>query len=117
MRFPKSISIRSSIFVLCAGVAAGFPAPDQHRFNYGSQEASVSGNHNISKKLFAELEEFARLVDIAYCVGVTGIQTPFKCASRCDEFPGYQLIDVRLPLPLLQFRVPMYGFLSWEINI
>jgi hypothetical protein len=99
MRFPKSICIRNSI-LLYASVAAAFPAPNQHPFNYGSHEASVPGNHNVSVKFFAELEEFARLVDIAYCVGVTGIQAPFECASRCDEFPGYQLVDVRLTLPL-----------------
>jgi len=95
MRFPESIAIRN-LLLLCVSVAAGFPASSQHPFNY---EASVSGNHNVSTKLFAELEELARLVDIAYCVGVTGIQPPFECASRCDEFPKYQLVDVRLALP------------------
>src|SRR5271169_2806493 len=93
MRFPKSICIRNAIF-LFATVAAGFPTRSQYPLIYSSREASVSGNHNVSIKLFAELEELARLVDIAYCVGVTGIQAPFECASRCDEFPGYELIDV-----------------------
>jgi hypothetical protein len=96
MRFPKSVSIRDTLLSLCFSLAAGFPAPNQHPFYYGSRESSVSGNYNVSSQLFAELEEFARLVDIAYCVGVTGIQAPFECASRCDEFPGYQLVDVRL---------------------
>jgi hypothetical protein len=103
MRFPKSIAIRNALLPLYASLAAGFPAPSQHPFNYGSHEAFVSGNHNVSTKLFSELEEFARLVDIAYCVGVTGIQAPFECASRCDEFPGYQLVDVCLALPLIYF--------------
>src|SRR5277367_5253146 len=96
MRFPKSFGICNSI--LCASVVAGLPAPGQHPFTYGSHEAPISGNHNVSTKHFAELEEFARLVDIAYCVGMTGIQAPFECASRCDEFPGYELVDVRLDL-------------------
>ena len=61
----------------------------------------------MSIKLFVELEEFARLVDIAYCVGVTGIQAPFECASRCDEFPGYQLVDVLSCLPLALLHICM----------
>ena len=107
MRFPKNITIRK--LLLCASVAVGFPAPNQHPFIYGSHEASVSGNHNVSVKLFAELEEFARLVDIAYCVGVTGIQAPFECASRCDEFPGYQLVDVRLTFSLSSVPLHLHG--------
>lgn len=31
-------------------------------------------NRTITPQLFSELEELARIVDIAYCVGVTGIQ-------------------------------------------
>ncbi|PQE12523.1 hypothetical protein CJF30_00002403 [Rutstroemia sp. NJR-2017a BBW] len=50
--------------------------------------------HSISPALFASLEELARIVDIAYCVGVagTGIQKPFQCASRCKDFPGFELV-------------------------
>lgn len=53
---------------------------------------------NISTALFAELEELARIVDISYCVGVTGlgIAKPFTCASRCNEFPDFELVQVRL---------------------
>lgn len=49
-------------------------------------------NRNVSRKLFYELEELARIVDISYCVGTTGIQKPFLCASRCQEFPGFELV-------------------------
>lgn len=40
---------------------------------------------NITVALFTELEELARIVDIAYCVGMTslGINKPFQCLSRC----------------------------------
>ena len=53
---------------------------------------------NISPTLFAELEELARIVDISYCVGLTGlgIAKPFTCASRCNEFPSFELVKVRL---------------------
>lgn len=47
----------------------------------------------ISLRLFHSLEELARLVDISYCIGTSGISKPFQCASRCDEFPGYELVD------------------------
>lgn len=52
----------------------------------------------ISQKLFWELEELARIVDIAYCVGTAGlgIQKPFKCASRCGDkdFESFELVTV-----------------------
>lgn len=52
----------------------------------------------ISQKLFWELEELARLVDISYCVGTAGlgIQKPFQCASRCADrdFESFELVTV-----------------------
>jgi hypothetical protein len=52
----------------------------------------------ISQKLFWELEELARIVDIAYCVGTAGlgIQKPFSCASRCGDrdFETFELVTV-----------------------
>merc|ERR1712093_343451 len=56
---------------------------------------------NISVSLFAELEELARIVDISYCVGTTGISKPFLCASRCDEFPDFELVDTFNTGPLM----------------
>ena len=53
-------------------------------------------NHEITPELFADLEELSRIVDISYCVGVTGtgIQKPFLCASRCQDFKSFQLVTV-----------------------
>jgi hypothetical protein len=53
-----------------------------------------STNRTVSATLFAELEESARLADIAYCVGTTGIYNPFGCLSHCEEFKGFELITV-----------------------
>lgn len=49
----------------------------------------------ISQKLFWELEELARIVDISYCVGTAGlgIQKPFQCASRCAD-PGFERFEL-----------------------
>jgi hypothetical protein len=66
--------------------------------------AAVAGPHDVSLELFAELEEFARLVDIAYCIGSTGIHPPFKCASRCADFKGFELVDVSVPPALSRWR-------------
>ena len=58
---------------------------------------SLSGtDRNISTELFADLEELSRIVDISYCVGATGtgIQKPFLCASRCQDFPDFELVTV-----------------------
>lgn len=57
----------------------------------------VAGGHvpsttAISSSLFSELERLARLVDISYCIGNTGISKPFDCISRCDEFPSVRLV-------------------------
>ena len=52
----------------------------------------------ISQKLFWELEELARVVDISYCVGTAGlgIHKPFKCASHCSDrdFESFELVTV-----------------------
>ncbi|PTB37041.1 uncharacterized protein TrAFT101_007109 [Trichoderma asperellum] len=45
----------------------------------------------ISAPLFASLERLARLVDVSYCLGTSGIRKPFQCLSRCDEFPELTL--------------------------
>ncbi|OOQ86069.1 extracellular triacylglycerol lipase [Penicillium brasilianum] len=47
----------------------------------------------ISNELFNSLEELSRLVDISYCVGMTGVQKPFQCLSHCAEFPNLELIE------------------------
>lgn len=52
-------------------------------------------NRKISRELFHSLEELARIVDISYCVGSTGIYQPFQCLSRCKEFESFELVTVR----------------------
>ncbi|KAK4162159.1 extracellular triacylglycerol [Cladorrhinum sp. PSN259] len=46
----------------------------------------------VSPSFFASLERLSRLVDVAYCVGTTGVSKPFSCASRCKDFPTLQLV-------------------------
>lgn len=48
----------------------------------------------VPSDLFNSLEELSRLVDIAYCVGTTGVQEPFQCLSHCAEFPDLELLTV-----------------------
>jgi hypothetical protein len=97
MRFSKSIGSVLVSILISVGIAQAFPAVDLTPLSLKDASAggyAVSSSHNVSIPLFAELEEFARIVDIAYCVGVAGIYRPFECASRCHEFPGYELVDV-----------------------
>ncbi|KAF2142232.1 uncharacterized protein K452DRAFT_28540 [Aplosporella prunicola CBS 121167] len=63
----------------------------------------ASTNDTISVQLFAELEELARIVDISYCVGLTGlgIKKPFRCPSRCAEFRNFELVTSWNTGPLL----------------
>lgn len=63
--------------------------------------ATIDTSRNISTTLFNSLEELARLVDISYCVGSTGILKPFQCISRCQEFPGFELVSTWNTGPLL----------------
>ena len=48
----------------------------------------------IPRQLFNSLGQLARLVDISYCVGSSGIQKPFKCLSHCADFEDLALITV-----------------------
>ena len=60
---------------------------------------ATRNNDTISRELFFELEELARIVDISYCVGTAGlgIQKPFSCASHCgdEDFKNFELVTVR----------------------
>lgn len=55
----------------------------------------------VSQVLFNSLEELARIVDNAYCVGSTGIQYPFKCLNHCDDFPSFELVTTWHTGPLM----------------
>lgn len=63
-----------------------------------SGTSPLTAGRGISEELFADLEELSRIVDISYCVGLTGtgIQKPFECLSRCHEFRGFELVTVSL---------------------
>lgn len=53
----------------------------------------------VPSELFDSIEELSRLVNIAYCVGWSGIQPPFQCLSDCDEFKGFELVTVSINIP------------------
>ncbi|KAI1000996.1 hypothetical protein K3495_g7205 [Podosphaera aphanis] len=63
------------------------------------QQREPQWNRNTSQSLFQELEQLSRIVDISYCVGNTGISRPFNCASRCSDFPTFELIDTFHSIP------------------
>jgi pimeloyl-ACP methyl ester carboxylesterase len=92
----RNLSIITTFLLALA--AAGTPT------SLSQARASSQDNNNknnISLPLFAELEELSRIVDISYCVGTTGIAHPFLCASRCDEFPNFELVDTFHTGPLM----------------
>ncbi|KAF2810012.1 alpha/beta-hydrolase [Mytilinidion resinicola] len=92
--------MRSALLLLsAAAVALGVPAQTQTPL----AQAASSNHSSVSNRLFIELEELARVVDISYCVGTTGlgIQKPFQCASRCGEFENFELITTWNTGPLL----------------
>ena len=68
-------------------VAAG-PALQSQESQDPDESAS---SMEISVGFFSQLERLARLVDISYCIGNTGVSEPFNCVSRCNEFPSVTL--------------------------
>lgn len=57
----------------------------------GVPQPTKQSGGGVSLPFFASLERMARLVDIAYCVGNTGVSKPFSCVSRCKDFPSLRL--------------------------
>ncbi|KKY36810.1 putative triacylglycerol lipase fgl2 [Diaporthe ampelina] len=76
---------------LTGSSAKPHPGPQQRPISSPSSEDGYPRANSVSTALFASLERLARLVDITYCVGTTGISPPFSCASRCKEFPDLRL--------------------------
>lgn len=61
----------------------------------------TTGKPTVTPALFDSLSELARIVDVAYCVSTTGIQSPFECLSWCTTFPHFNLIETFNTGPLL----------------
>lgn len=89
MRLLTSLSVLAGV-ISWAWTGNSIPTSQIPLFH--SSSGGASGN--ITAKLFYELEELSRIVDISYCVGTTGIQKPFLCASRCEDFEGFDLVSV-----------------------
>ncbi|KAG4429142.1 hypothetical protein IFR05_015371 [Cadophora sp. M221] len=94
-------SITNLLFASIAPLITAHPSPSHPSTPILPPNEPTTTTHNISLPLFAELEELARIVDISYCVGTTGISKPFLCASRCDEFPSFELVDTFNTGPLM----------------
>ncbi|KAK0631697.1 Alpha/Beta hydrolase protein [Immersiella caudata] len=71
-----------------SALATPLGPPEQHTISPHDAPTSPQG---VSTPFFASLERLARLVDITYCVGTTGVSPPFSCASRCKDFPSLKL--------------------------
>lgn len=86
---------RSYLWILLLLIVS-FTSTSQIQVPYLTRDSRSGNNRAISSELFTDLEELSRIVDIAYCVGLTGsgIQKPFLCASRCQEFGSFQLVTV-----------------------
>ena len=93
----RHLSILTSLALVLCSTATAHPATSQQTLVLDV----LNNQTNISIEFFAELEELSRIVDISYCVGTTGISKPFKCASRCGEFPDFELVDTFNTGPLM----------------
>lgn len=68
---------------------------DGHINGRSSQpEEPAQLGRQLPQALFDDLQELARLVDISYCVGSTGLREPFDCLNHCKEFEGFELVTV-----------------------
>jgi hypothetical protein len=88
-------------FCLATAISDAFVTAYENQVPFHLRHAR--SNRNVSADLFTELEELARIVDISYCVGLTslGITKPFKCLSRCSDFPDFELVTTWNTGPLL----------------
>ncbi|KAI1818406.1 Alpha/Beta hydrolase protein [Poronia punctata] len=88
MLFITSVLLHLSIFRAVGGVPAS-PVSGQYPFSQHQDANTIDG---VSANFFASIERLSRLVDIAYCVGTSGIRQPFSCISRCKDFPTLELV-------------------------
>ncbi|EFR01751.1 feruloyl esterase A [Nannizzia gypsea CBS 118893] len=84
--------------LLPVATTAGRVAQDDERYSVPHLE---NNGRQVSKALFEELEELAKVVDIAYCVGNWGITKPFSCPGLCEQFPHFELVKTWNTGPLL----------------
>ncbi|PBP25791.1 hypothetical protein BUE80_DR003216 [Diplocarpon rosae] len=105
MRFsglaPSVLSLALTTTVTVPVTSVSSPHTPRTNTDTNIDANTAPGRAPPSPALFAELEELARIVDIAYCVGTTGIARPFLCASRCADFPAFELVDTFNTGPLL----------------
>ncbi|KAK8125481.1 triacylglycerol lipase [Apiospora kogelbergensis] len=87
---PKFFRLLAFSYVVAAALGPAQAANDQKPLRVAGTNNPASG---ISTRLFAHLERLSRLVDIAYCVGTTGLSRPFECVSRCKDFPTLELVE------------------------
>jgi hypothetical protein len=90
---PNLLSI-FSLLTSFAAVGAELQLQQPVGYNGFKLNDDNSPDRRVSAELFWSLEELARLADIAYCVGSTGIRKPFSCSNHCDEFEEFELVTV-----------------------
>ncbi|EPQ65856.1 Bgt-4702 [Blumeria graminis f. sp. tritici] len=95
-QLPNLITILVyALTILHPSFTAAIVYPQHSLTSTNKRQDSFVGSHpnaNVDRSLFLDLEKLARLGDIAYCVGTTGISPPFTCSSRCNEFSNIELI-------------------------
>ncbi|SPN96904.1 related to triacylglycerol lipase [Cephalotrichum gorgonifer] len=74
------------------GPALAEPIPIVHDGQERLLRGDSAGGEGVSIGLFSSLERMSRLVDISYCVGMSGVSRPFNCISRCKDFPSLTLV-------------------------
>jgi len=89
MQFSTTILLLLNLQALA--LAEPIPEPRHSQQQLGDDDRPGDGGIPVS--LFASLERLSRLVDIAYCVGTSGLSKPFSCVSRCKDFPSLTLIS------------------------
>lgn len=105
MRFPSpriNIAILHLVTTLVTALFSdaetiSFQRPLSSRPDSDDEPSVLSVSHGF----FSDIERLARLVDITYCVGTSGVYQPFSCASRCKDFPNLHLASTWNTGPLL----------------
>lgn len=79
-----------SLILLAPALAE--PIPATHHGQERLAGDNSTDDKGVSIAFFSSLERMSRLVDVAYCVGTSGVSKPFNCISRCKDFPSLRLV-------------------------
>ncbi|KAG5361975.1 putative lipase [Yarrowia sp. C11] len=97
------MKLSTILLTACATLVAALPSPITPPKALQERVYTSTETSHIDQDAYNFFEKYARLANIAYCVGpLTAIFKPFECGIQCAHFPNVELIqEFQDPLLLL----------------